>query len=137
MKRYVLDACSVIALLNDEEGADIVEGILKISANGKAEVHMHSINILEIYYQVERNSGKKLAHDFLSVMSMLPVKIIEVVNRQLIETAGNIKAQYRVSLADAIAVGTAIILDAVLISADHHELDVLKRDRTLQIEWFR
>ena len=38
MTRYVLDACALIALLQDERGSDIVADAFKASINEDAEI---------------------------------------------------------------------------------------------------
>jgi PIN domain nuclease of toxin-antitoxin system len=43
---YVLDACAVIALLNDEAGADIVEELLRKSNPQQPNVVLHRLNLL-------------------------------------------------------------------------------------------
>ncbi|MCL2643733.1 MAG: hypothetical protein FWD52_09580 [Candidatus Bathyarchaeota archaeon] len=45
-----MDACALIAFLRDELGADVVTAILKCAKQGKAEICMNSINLLEVYY---------------------------------------------------------------------------------------
>ena len=52
MNGYLLDACALIALLNDEQGAQRVEGIL----SGDAHVYMSAINVLEVAYDAVRRS---------------------------------------------------------------------------------
>ena len=50
--KYVLDACAVIAFLNDEEGAQKVEQLLLQGERAPDTLFMHEINLLEIYYGV-------------------------------------------------------------------------------------
>ena len=49
-KRYVLDACAILALLKDEEGADVVDNLLLEAMNGSAIVSINKYNLLEVYY---------------------------------------------------------------------------------------
>jgi uncharacterized protein with PIN domain len=53
MRGYLLDACALIALLNDENGADKVESLL----NGSQPILMSAINVLEVAYDAVRRSG--------------------------------------------------------------------------------
>jgi hypothetical protein len=46
---FILDACALIAFLNDEEGADIVENLLDRSVSGEDTISMSIVNLLEIY----------------------------------------------------------------------------------------
>jgi PIN domain nuclease of toxin-antitoxin system len=49
----VLDACALIAFLNDEPGANVVATILKEVPS----VEMSAVNLLEIAYDTIRTSG--------------------------------------------------------------------------------
>ena len=49
MNGYVLDACALIALLQEEPGADKVAAVLNAANNGEAEIVMHKANFLEVY----------------------------------------------------------------------------------------
>ena len=37
---YLLDACALLAFLNDEEGADVIEGLLMQAAAGNISISM-------------------------------------------------------------------------------------------------
>ena len=45
---FVLDACALIAYLNDEEGADRVETRLLEAAEGSITVYMSVVNVCEM-----------------------------------------------------------------------------------------
>ena len=49
---FVLDACALIALTNQEKGADIVANILNQAHNGNARLYMNRVNLYEVYYGV-------------------------------------------------------------------------------------
>jgi PIN domain nuclease of toxin-antitoxin system len=46
---YVLDACAMIAVLDGEEGADIVKELFEKAEAGEVTVSMHAVNVLEVY----------------------------------------------------------------------------------------
>ena len=48
---YVLDACALLAFLNDESGAEEIETILNRSNDGDCTVSMHINNLLEVFYE--------------------------------------------------------------------------------------
>ena len=48
-ERLLLDACAMIAYLNDEEGAGKVEELLWQSNKGSGNLFMHEVNFLEMY----------------------------------------------------------------------------------------
>jgi PIN domain nuclease of toxin-antitoxin system len=51
-EKFVLDACAMIAFLNDEEGAQKVEQLLSQGDRTPNTLFIHEINLLEIYYGV-------------------------------------------------------------------------------------
>ncbi|MDR2855004.1 MAG: hypothetical protein LBV40_02460 [Methanomicrobiales archaeon] len=61
MNHYVLDACALIALLYDEEGADKVADVIYAADNGEATISLHKLNLLEVYYNAHRSCGKEQA----------------------------------------------------------------------------
>ena len=58
---FVLDACSLIAFLNDEEGAGKVEELLRQGERQPGSLFLHEINLLVIYYGIYRDEGEVLA----------------------------------------------------------------------------
>ena len=56
--KYVLDSCALIAFIRDEDGADVIEQILR---DGTSTVMMHAINVCEVYYDCVRTVGKEQA----------------------------------------------------------------------------
>ena len=53
------DACSLIALLSNEDGADVVKDLLQKATNGEIKILMHKINFFEVYYYIIRDIVKK------------------------------------------------------------------------------
>jgi PIN domain nuclease of toxin-antitoxin system len=47
---YIQDACALIALLHNEEGATIVEDLLDKAKLSIFKVSIHKTNLLEVYY---------------------------------------------------------------------------------------
>ena len=56
----VLDACAVLAYLDDEDGADLVEDIL-----ANETCYMHSVNICEVFCNVNSVRGPERADEAL------------------------------------------------------------------------
>lgn len=137
MTRFVLDACAVIAFLFAEDGCDVVESILQQATNTMAELFMHEINRLEIYYGVYRENGEEAARKTLEKIDDLPIQIIRGLDDQIFHEAGRLKASYRISLADSIAAACAKVKTCPLVTADHHELDPLDEEGVLEFLWIR
>jgi PIN domain nuclease of toxin-antitoxin system len=102
MDKYILDACALIAYYTDEEGADIVQDMIRKAYFEECEVSISKINLLEVFYDVYKTQGETEAKNFLYNILNTPVKIIETIERDIFIEAGRLKANYRVSLADSI-----------------------------------
>ena len=46
---FVLDACTLVALLKNENGADKVAAAYKKAESGEAQIVMNRINLFEVY----------------------------------------------------------------------------------------
>jgi len=136
-KSYVLDACGLIAFLSDEEGSGKVEALLKKAEKHECIVYMHQINVLEIYYGIYREDGKEKADEVYDKILNLPVTIIESVDVIVFREAGRLKAVYKVSLADSIALAESRTRKAQIVTCDHHEFDVLEKNKELIFYWIR
>ena len=136
-EKFVLDACAVIAYLNDEEGSDKLEELLWDASKGANSLFIHEINLLEIYYGVYRDEGEQLAEETYIKVVNLPVKIITGVKKSVFKTAGRLKAIYRISLADSIALAEAKVRNNLLVTCDHHEFDILQKYNELSFLWIR
>ena len=133
---YVLDACALLAFLNDEDGADTIEEFLEQSATGNS-VSMSIINLLEVYYGELRDKGADIAQIVLDMVKHHSVKIVNTVSGQVFQEAARLKAVHRMSLADCIGIATAIELSGQFVSSDHHELDAAAKKEPIPILWFR
>ena len=134
MTIYVLDACAVLAYINNEIGADKVEQLLM----SQQRVFMASINLLEICYDMARRTGSlEEASHFYRLVTSWPIHIVVVLDVPLLIAAASFKMRGRVSLADAVALGLAKIKQAKLVTSDHHEFDTLEQAGLAEFEWIR
>lgn len=118
---YVFDACAVLALLNVEQGAEVVAEIL---ADPENRCLLCSINACEVFYDVFRGSGEADAMALERTLETNGLEIREAMPAELWKTAGRFKATLRrVSLADCFALALAVLEGATLVTSDHHEFD--------------
>ena len=136
-KKYILDACALIAFVKDEEGANIVEDILNEVNIGKAIMYMNKLNLFEVYYGIRRAEGFHQAEVFYSMVSKLPIIIIDGISDDVFREAGRIKSLYKMSLADSIALGEAYVMNASLVTCDHHEFDIVDENENIAFTWIR
>ena len=134
---YIMDACALIAFLRDEDGAEAVTGILKSAVDGTAEIRMNSINLLEVYYDIYRGVGKAKAVEELAMIKKLPMAIQPTLSDEVFEEAGRLKASYKISLADAVALAEASVSGGALLTSDHHEFDVVEQQENIMFHWIR
>ena len=136
-EEYVLDACALIAFINEERGADNVENVLREAFAGNAEVFMNKLNVYEVYYGIYRDEGQHKADEVYSLIRKLPVNIVDTFADPVFKEAAKLKSKYRLSVADSIALGEAIYRDALFVSADHHEFDAVERKEPMRFYWIR
>lgn len=134
---FLLDACAMLAFLADEPGAAEVERLLRAADNGTARVFAHRINILEVYYNILRGEGAPQAEATLQTLAKLPVTQIDTLSLPVLREAGRLKARFKVSLADAVALAEARTRHATLVTADHHEMDALDQAGEVKFLWIR
>jgi len=116
-RRYLLDTSAILALRGDEEGADDVEFILRESESGTAEVYASFMTYMEAYYKVWQVEGEESAKRMYAELISLPVRRIDL-NNQILLKAGAIKANYRLSVADAWIIASAMEVEAYLVHRD-------------------
>jgi predicted nucleic acid-binding protein len=135
---FVLDACALIAFMKDEEGAEVVGPLIKGSFDGKIDLIVNKINLLEVFYDFYRSEGREFAMDFLEDFRNWKVIIHDFTDEIMIE-AGRLKAGYKISLADSVALGQAIVSGAVFLTSDRHEFGIIDKQGIEDIEfcWIR
>jgi len=134
---YVLDACALIAFLYDEQGADKVQKLLEDSYTNTAEIFMHKINVLEVYYNIFKVEGEEKAQLFYSQLYKLPITVIDTISEPTFIKAGRLKALYKLSIADSLAIAETTIRKAALLTSDHHEFDIIEDKEDITFFWIR
>jgi len=134
---FVFDACSLIALLSNENGADIVKDLLQKATNGDIKILMHKVNFLEVYYYIYRRYNEQTALRLLKDIKITPIKIDTEITDDILIKAGRIKSLYKMSLADSIGLAETIINNGYFVTADHHELEIVQEKENIDIIWIR
>jgi predicted nucleic acid-binding protein len=137
-EKYILDACALLALFNDEKGADIVEILLDRAKNNEIALIMNAANLIEVYYDRIRAIGTEQAHAIIrDIYETFPISIIETLTPDIIREAARLKADGGMSFADTILVATAICTGATIITCDHAELDPVEKKGIAPFLWIR
>jgi len=134
---FVLDACSLVAVLTMEKGADNIRNLFQKTVDNQAVLIMNKINFLEVYYKIYKAYGKVHANNLLETMKQMPVIIKDTLTDEVLKEAGRIKVEYKMSLADSIAIAETIINKGSLVTSDHHEIEPVEKKEKISITWFR
>jgi predicted nucleic acid-binding protein len=137
MKRYVLDACALLALLQDEPGADRVSDVLNAANKGEATIIMHKANLLEVYYDAYRYRSKEQADLMLTEVGRCPIMINAEITDEIFVEAGRLKSLYRMSFADSFALAQASVSGGALLTSDHHEFETVEQSENIKFDWIR
>lgn len=133
---FILDACALIALLRDEDGSDIVAAAYQKANYESAMLIINKINLFEVYYGFYRDKGKAFAENLLQAIKQ-SVVVIHELNDDVFSEAGRLKATYKMSLADSIALAEALVSGGAILTADHHEFDIVEQKEKIKFEWIR
>ncbi|MBC7589105.1 MAG: type II toxin-antitoxin system VapC family toxin [Chitinophagaceae bacterium] len=133
MAHFVLDSYAMLAYFRGEVGGEQIEKLLNETVAGKHTLHMTCINAGEVYYMAYRNYGANKAALVWKALHQFPIHIIEV---DMIFTlkAANIKAQHKLSFADAFAAALTITKKATLITGDN-EFDSLVGEAGFKVKY--
>lgn len=139
MKReiYVLDACALIAFFNDEHGAEKASWLFEKASMGQIDVLMSAVNLCEVFYDRLKAKDAGAALELLEDIKLLPINIHREIGDALVTEASKFKVGWRVSLADAFALGLARLVEGKLVSTDHHEFDVIDEAGLIHFYWLR
>lgn len=125
MKRFVLDAWALLALLQKEEpAASRVRALLQDAQGGQAEAFISTINLGEVFYIVGRSRGEREANRVLDRIYALQLVVLSAHDERVMQAAA-LKIHHRISYADAFAAAAAEEVSGALMTGDP-ELVALK-----------
>ncbi len=128
-RAYLLDTSAILALTDNEEGADTVEEFLEKAKREQLSLHFSAMTAMELYYVSLGERGEQEANRLLLLVRALPVTELPLED-SLIVPAAKLKARYKVSVADAWIAATAEVHNLILIHKDP-EFERLKEGLSL------
>ena len=131
MNTVVLDSFAVLAYLQNEDGADVVEDHFHNAQQSKIKLIINRINLGEIFYITARRSGLEFSRQILKEFSLLPVEIISPTDN-IIDRAAQLKAEYPISYADGFVASTAIEFKAGILTGDK---DFKQLEKLVKVIW--
>lgn len=121
--RYVLDTSALLALRDDEPGAERVHRIIDAARKRRASAYVSFMTRMELLYRIAASEGEDAAASAVRLLDALPLRWVTCEPPILIESA-RIKQRGGLSVADAWIAATAVVHQAVLIHKDP-EFDAL------------
>lgn len=133
--KVVFDAYPLLAWMQQEEGAQLIEDILLEAEKKRAEPIISAINVGEVYYRLKKSGKETQAENFLQDIGrdIFPLRLIPANNKR-VWAAARIKALYPIAYADAFAAALAMEFDIPLLTGDP-EFRILERDGMIRVKW--
>jgi uncharacterized protein len=113
----VLDTSAILCVLEDEPGADVVEERLTAAQARQIQLGASCVSLVEVYYKAHQSEGQQNARKLITTVKSWPVEFIYP-DETLCLVAGEMKALFPVSFADAFVAATAREAKAVLFHKD-------------------
>lgn len=128
-KAHVLDSYALLALLEDQPGADRVSEIISVF---QVPRYMSVVNLAEVLYVIERRRSRQAALDLLQAMTAAEeIALVEATLDQAARAAG-IKVKGGLSLADCFALALAKEVGGVIVTGDP---EFRKAEKEVPFEW--
>ena len=115
--RWLLDTSALLALRDDEDGAERVALLLQSAQDGESRCLVCFMSRMEILYRVWKDESERHARLADAQLQSLPITWVPC-SDALLEQAAAIKANHRLSLADAWIAAAAQREGAVLVHKD-------------------
>ena len=115
-----LDACAMLAYLQQEAGGDVLADMLKDST---VSCYAHAVNMVEVYYHYLRVFDEAAADKAVATLENDGVVIREDLDADFWKAVAKLKRRGRISLADCFCIALAQRLGGEVVTTDHHEFD--------------
>lgn len=119
---YALDAGAIIALLDNEPGAEVVEDVL---TEPGSTCCAHIVNPAEIYYVYYRRGGPTMAENVLQYLRDASVVFRDDNDEAFWKEAASFKGRHAMSLPDTFCLMLGRRVGGTVVTTDHGEFDPL------------
>jgi predicted nucleic acid-binding protein len=103
----VFDTEALLIFYLGEEGAGVMEDLLRRIQNNETKGFLNIVNLTEFYYILCRRKPA-IAEEKVRNLRAYGMEIVPLMDNAIWREAGKIKGEHAISLADAFAVATAI-----------------------------
>ncbi|HXG47038.1 MAG TPA: PIN domain-containing protein, partial [Methylomirabilota bacterium] len=129
----VLDSFALLAYFRDEPGAEAMENLLVTAGKKDNPLHMTDVNYAEVEYSIVKKDGAEAWGEAAKILQGLPIDFHST-SRALADTAADLKARFKISLADAFAAALAKEKKADLVTGDP---DFKPLEKEIKIHWLK
>ena len=129
----VLDSYSLMAYLENEEGAEKMIDMIQVARDSGKPLLLSVINWGEIYYITLRETGRERAEAAAHLISTLPIQVIPA-DLELTTQAAEFKAFKKMSYSDCFAAALAKLRKAELVTGDDEFKQV---ENEIKIFWIK
>jgi predicted nucleic acid-binding protein len=116
-ENIVLDTSAILALTDNEPGADQVQSHIVDAIAGNVRLYGSFVTLTEVHYITLQEQGEQVARERLADLNALPIQWLHS-DATLYGEAAKLKAANRISFADSFVAATAQRLDATLLHKD-------------------
>jgi len=116
-KAIVLDTSALLTYIEDEDGAEYIEAVLIESERNEATAYIAFISLTEVMYVTLQEKDESTAQSRIELIKSLACNIVESSER-LNLAAARLKAENRISLADAYIAALCQERKAILVHKD-------------------
>lgn len=115
--RYVFDTSALLALRDDEPGAERVHRIIDAARKRRASAYVSFMTRMELLYRIAASEGEDAAAAALRLLDALPLQWVSCEPAILAQSA-RLKQRGGLSVADAWIAATAVLRQAILVHKD-------------------
>ena len=128
----VLDSYSLIAYLENEDGAEKMIEVIQGARNAGKPLLLSVVNWGEVYYITLREAGRERVEAVAHLISTLPIELVPA-DLELTKQAAEFKASKRMSYGDCFAAALAKLRKTELVTGDEEFRQVEKEIKILWI----
>ncbi len=118
MVTYVLEASSVLRLLDKETGFERVAEVVEEHLDGSANAIISAVHWGEIFGRFFKRHGVNGAESAIAALESLQLVVIPA-NMQRAERSAAVRARLKIPFVDSFAVELASLPNTILITADY------------------
>ncbi len=133
MKTTVLDASAMLAMFFGQPGMEQMRDLFHKASEADRPVYISAVNWAEVLYKMERKHGKAGLDTARQFERTTPLEAVPV-DRDLAESAAQLKNEHGLGLADAFAAALAKDKKAELVTADTEFKSV---EKEIKINWLK